>query len=273
MSSKYVFLDIDGTLVNFKGEAPSSAIKALKAARKNGHKLFVCTGRQLSQVYPWLLEQVEFDGIISSSGANIRAGKVQICRHCLPIEKLLFLADYFFKNNIPYCIQSQDTLVMESWCLDMIMQYYAAQGIDNEKVKSLFGGIEIVDDIKTLDIAEKIVYYNAPKETEGVSEDIGDFFQVVRYSFGNASKTSGEITCRRYNKATGIQEVLDFFGADRADTVAVGDGDNDLEMMEYAAFGVAMGNATSKLKAAADFITEDIDKDGIYKAFLELNLI
>ncbi len=273
MNSKYIFLDIDGTLVNFKGKAPASTIEALNVAKKNGHKLFVCTGRQLSQVYPWLLEQVNFDGIISSSGANIRADETQISRHCLPVEKLLFLAGYFLKNHIPYCIQSQDTLVMESWCLEQIIKYYAAQGIDNEKIKSLFGGIEIVDDIKSLSVAEKVVYYNAPKDTQGVSADIGEFFQVVIYSFGNAANTSGEITCRKYNKATGMQEVLDFYNADKADTVAVGDGDNDVEMMEYAAIGVAMGNATPKLKACADFITDDIDEDGVYKAFLKLGLI
>ena len=121
MNSKYIFLDIDGTLVNFKGEAPASTIEALNSAKSNGHKLFVCTGRQSSQVYPWLLEQVSFDGIISSSGANIRAGETQVSRHCLPNEKLLFLSDYFFENHIPYCIQSQDALMMEPWCLDLIM--------------------------------------------------------------------------------------------------------------------------------------------------------
>ena len=56
MNTKYLFLDIDGTLVGFDGVMPSSALEALKKAHENGHKLVICTGRQLSQVYPWLLK-------------------------------------------------------------------------------------------------------------------------------------------------------------------------------------------------------------------------
>lgn len=51
------FLDIDGTLVDFQGKLADSALKALETAKSNGHKLFVCTGRQRSQIYPWLLEK------------------------------------------------------------------------------------------------------------------------------------------------------------------------------------------------------------------------
>ena len=50
MNTKYLFLDIDGTLVGFDGVMPSSASEALKKAHENGHKLVICTGRQLSQV-------------------------------------------------------------------------------------------------------------------------------------------------------------------------------------------------------------------------------
>ena len=56
---------------------PSSASEALKKAHENGHKLVICTGRQLSQVYPWLLKEIPFDGLILSGGAMvINDGKV-----------------------------------------------------------------------------------------------------------------------------------------------------------------------------------------------------
>ena len=71
MNTKYLFLDIDGTLVGFDGVMPSSASEALKKAHENGHKLVICTGRQLSQVYPWLLKEIPFDGLILSGGAMV----------------------------------------------------------------------------------------------------------------------------------------------------------------------------------------------------------
>ena len=55
MDCKYIFLDIDGTLVDFQGMLADSALTALETAKSNGHKLFVCTGRQRSQIDPWLL--------------------------------------------------------------------------------------------------------------------------------------------------------------------------------------------------------------------------
>ena len=73
MDCKYIFLDIDRTLVDFQGKLADSALEALETAKSNGHKLFVCTGRQRSQIYPWLLEKVEFDGALCSSGAYVMA--------------------------------------------------------------------------------------------------------------------------------------------------------------------------------------------------------
>lgn len=82
MDCKYIFLDIDGTLVDFQGKLADSALKALETAKSNGHKLFVCTGRQRSQIYPWLLEKVEFDGAVCSSGAYVMTDGECIAQYC-----------------------------------------------------------------------------------------------------------------------------------------------------------------------------------------------
>ena len=72
MTKKYVFLDIDGTLVDYSGRMPESAKRALSAARENGHRLILCTGRFYSQIYGWLLGIIPFDGFVTSSGAHVR---------------------------------------------------------------------------------------------------------------------------------------------------------------------------------------------------------
>ena len=94
MDCKYIFLDIDGTLVDFQGKLADSALKALETAKSNGHKLFVCTGRQRSQIYQWLLEKVEFDGAVCSSGAYVMADGECIAQHCFSKEYITFLSDY-----------------------------------------------------------------------------------------------------------------------------------------------------------------------------------
>ena len=74
MENKYVFLDVDGTLVNFKAEVPPSAVEAMKKAQSNGHKMILATGRQKSQIYKFLTDAVDFDGIVASSAAYIEIG-------------------------------------------------------------------------------------------------------------------------------------------------------------------------------------------------------
>ena len=64
MNTQYIFLDVDGTLVDFEGQLPASAESALHMAQQNGHRLILCTGRQKSQIYPWLLQKIAFDGVI-----------------------------------------------------------------------------------------------------------------------------------------------------------------------------------------------------------------
>ena len=74
MSSKYIFLDIDGTLVDYDAKMPSSALKAVKQARANGHKVFIASGRSCSMIYPELLEDNLFDGYIAAGGAYVSCG-------------------------------------------------------------------------------------------------------------------------------------------------------------------------------------------------------
>ena len=66
--------------------------------------------------------------------------------------------------------------------------------------------------------------------------------------------------------------LLAHLGADRTDTVAFGDATIDVPMLEYCAFGVAMGNGSDDVRAAADLITDDVEADGLAHAFERLEL-
>ena len=74
-------------------------------------------------------------------------------------------------------------------------------------------------------------------------------------------------------KPNGLAEMLKHFGWIRDEAIAFGDGGNDVAMLEYAGIGVAMGNACDDAKAAADYVTTDIDKEGIAKALRHFGLV
>ena len=84
---------------------------------------------------------------------------------------------------------------------------------------------------------------------------------------------SGEMTKMGVNKATGMQRLMDELKIGREDTIAFGDGPNDVEMLQFAGTGVAMGNAIPAVKQYADMVTDKIDEDGLYHAFERLHLL
>ena len=82
-----------------------------------------------------------------------------------------------------------------------------------------------------------------------------------------------DIISKNGGKVTGIRKMLEIHGISGEEMVAFGDGENDIEMLSFAGVGVAMGNAEEPVKAVADFVTADIDDDGIEKALKHYNLI
>lgn len=88
-----------------------------------------------------------------------------------------------------------------------------------------------------------------------VQKDLAPDFSVTDMSFKQTERNSGEIGIAGINKATGMQAYLSHVGQTKEDAIAFGDSANDMEMIDFAACGVAMGNAIEALKARADMVT------------------
>ena len=274
MRTKYVFLDVDGTLVNFQCEIPESTVKALKMAQANGHKMIICTGRQKSQIYKKLLDAVPFDGIVASSAAYIELDGKILFESRPTKEKLDLIIDFFKKYSIPYCLQTTHAIYLEEPCLQKIKDFMKERGSSDALIESVVGNVVFTDNPKACDCVEKISYYNSPFNLDEVRAFLGDYFHVVGYSLGaEGASFHGEITFEGITKATGIEKLMETVGAPISDAIAVGDSENDLEMLRMAGYSVCMGNGSTEAKAAAHLVTTHIDDDGIYNAFKEINLI
>ena len=82
-----------------------------------------------------------------------------------------------------------------------------------------------------------------------------------------------DIIAKKGGKVAGIQAFLEKYGISREETMAFGDGENDMEMLEFVQVGVAMGNAEDCVKKIADYVTDTVDDDGIEKALIDLGLL
>ncbi len=275
MNTKYVFLDIDGTLVNFKAEIPPSALKALTAAQANGHKMIIASGRPLFIIYPKLLEAVQFDGIIASGGSCVIADGEVIFQSLIEGRPLRNIVDYFKKEGIHYILQAKDATYVEQDFIDAVIPGMLKAGYSQDLIDSAYSKYTLVDDITKIKGAEKMSFFGSPNSPKKISDDLGGKYYVVDYSVGKIKSSTyfGELNNAGVNKATAIEQYIRHVGGSIEDTIAIGDSGNDLEMINFAHTSVAMGNATEPIKAAATFATTSVDDDGIYNAFSRLGLI
>ena len=273
MTGKALFFDIDGTLVNQDGVFPDSARRALTRARARGHKLFLSTGRNFAQIYPKLID-FGFDGFVCAAGAYVRCDGKIVYHVTMKEEELKKLTDFFLAHDIMVGLQVEDGSYITPRGLAQIREGFERLGVPRENMDSVLGGIHLVENFDHVKGVEKLFYNWADLTVEELAAKTSDYFSVLPASFGDImDRYSGEITIRGITKAGGMKQALAYYGIDRKDSVSFGDAYNDLEMMEYAGIGVAMGNAREEVKEAADYVTDHIDRDGILKALEGLDLI
>ena len=264
MSTKYIFLDIDGTVVDFDGNLPESAREALLRAQSEGHRLIAATGRFRAQIYPWLLELIKFDGYITSSGAHVRFGGETVRTSYMTRESVRWLSELFGGMGAPVIYHTDENLVTTEREYNALIDFFVRSGLEPDECSTLFKQM-IFADARELDCIEKAVYFDSGRGLAEMRALLGGY-QLDPYSFKQLPPTCGEVTSAGVTKASAIEAIMRRFGIGPEDVAAIGDGGNDLEMIRFAGLGIAMGNASEQLKAEADFVTDDIGRDGLAKA-------
>lgn len=276
---KLIFLDADGTLFHHEGYIPNSAIDACIQAQKNGHKVILCTGRQRIEIFGDMLK-IDYDAIIAGSGATIECDHEIIEENALSEEESEYLTKYLLDRNIPANFESSTKIYANQFTKDTMLKKVEEQckgKSEEEKAKHgltiLTNQITVVNSLEGLSYNKVSVIDNGKTPYKTIQDDLSDRYVVIPATFAPLGKESGEITSFKINKATGMDSVIRYFNADIKDTIAIGDGFNDLPMFEKAHLSVAMGNAPQEIKDKADIITTSLDEDGVYNAFKELKLI
>lgn len=277
MDKKLLFFDIDGTLVDFNNNIDEKVIKALIEAKARGHELFLCTGRSRCQIDE-RLAKISFDGMITAAGVYTEYHGKLIHAEYIPENSLRKLIGFFENEKIAYILQCSDRMVFESYCLEKINELFGENFVKTVTSTQKIMDIMAVEDniLKRIDEytnAEKLCYYDAHFDIEEISKILAPEFEVTEMSFGNRGLFSGEVTLNGINKAFGMRKIIEEIDAKREDTIAFGDGANDMDMLEFAGVGVAMGNSSDNLKNIANIVANDIDKDGIVGTLSDLGII
>ncbi len=252
------FFDIDGTILPFGKTAPESAVNAIRSLRKAGNRAFLATGRSPVEVNPDVYA-IGFDGGVFSAGAEVIADGKTIFRKVMTEEEKDRVLSYCSKKGFRVLVQTEkgtylSASTLEFWT-EKMRQYAGAEVV----LSSLILTDELPPDAEAI----KLLYVTDDYPIELIRKELGSSFSVVENTVGLPSNMMGEIVMSGITKATGIDRVLEYFGDSISSSAAFGDGANDIEMVEHAALGVAMGNASPSLKAVADWIAPAVDEDGL----------
>ena len=120
---------------------------------------------------------------------------------------------------------------------------------------------------------EQLVVFSRDEVSREILSKWGYSFHITHLCLPYSERWAGEITPNYITKAEAIRQILKMRECGREDTVAIGDGDNDIEMIRFAGTGVAMGNGSPWAKEIADYVTAPIKEDGLWKAFRHLGLV
>lgn len=254
--SKLLLLDIDGTLLNSKKELPVSAKEALVKARQKGHDLAIATGRAPFMIHN-LLKELEIDTYITFNGQYIVHGSKPIHSEALKPGSLSDIVEFAEQRDHPLVFMNEKKMV---------------SSIDFHP--------DIDESIKTLKFphppAEKEFHMNNDiyqalvfcKEEE--EKQYHNNFEDLR--FVRWHRVSCDILPLGGSKASGIERLIKATGHSLKETIAFGDGLNDVQMMEIAGFSVAMDNGHDETKKLASYVAGHVDEDGLAKAFEHLKL-
>lgn len=269
MSRKLIFLDVDGTLVDFTMHMPESAREALSIARKRGHLISLCTGRTVTNVYPWLLD-FGFDAIVASAGAYVSANDKVIYHSVLANDKVQDMVEVLKEHGACFMLQGINGRYVDEENAKKMRERCMRLGLD---IDGALNGLTLVEHPEQMPALESGMYFDADIPVDVMQKEVGNYIKITGASFDKDRQMSGEMTKMGVNKATGMQRLMDELKIGREDTIAFGDGPNDVEMLQFAGTGVAMGNAIPAVKQYADMVTDKIDEDGLYHAFERLHLL
>ncbi len=275
MKQMFVFLDIDGTLFSPKlGRIPDSALEAVKKARANGSKIFLCTGRSLSGCNKYL--GMDVDGFVFGAGAMVYAEHKRIFDHPLRKEDEEQIKEIIRTEGMGYAAEGQAGGYCDPMAYEILLKYFGGLNTEREEQMRKLGDncfypeyYEHPDE-KIYKICAYVKHGGSFEQLRKRLPDIFDLTVTVRDpNFDDCA----EITNASITKASGIERVLEFYGADRSESVGIGDSENDIPMINYCGTGIAMGNAMPAVRKIADWVTDPILEDGIQNAFRHLEII
>ena len=254
---KIIFFDIDGTLLPVgQPDLPEKTRQALLRLKERGILLCIATGRSPTELPRF--EGVAFDAWVTFNGSLCYSETETIFSNPIPQKDVQQIIRNARSLGRPVSVATRDGLYANGVDRDLA-DYYAI--VHLELAASPDFGEAARGDVYQLML--------------GCREK--DYPAIVAGAPGAKVAAwwdrAADIIPSNGGKGVSVGKMLEYFGLDRSEAMAFGDGNNDIEMLQAVGTGVAMGNASAQLKAVADAVCGDVTEDGIWQFCVEQGLI
>lgn len=260
---KALFFDIDGTLVPFGAQEPSAeVIEVLASVRRKGIKVFIATGRHIS----WIdnLGALETDGFVTANGSLCLEAdkKTVIYKHCIPSDDMDRMIDFAAVSDMPIVAIPDDGGIIINKEDENVARI-------KEMLNMPYVRTAPLDTIRGKEIVQLMAF-----GSEQARVHSGLFDKVL---LGCEATSWNPYFCdiipKGSDKSVGIDRMLERHGLLLCQTMAFGDGGNDMGMLRHANIGIAMGNAEEQVKSIADYVTTAVEDHGVVNALRHFGLL
>lgn len=261
-----ICFDIDGTLIGGGSQwIPESAREAIRIARANGHICVINTGRTKKLVGQELVGQVEFDGYLLGCGTMVIYHDSVLLHKTLSEELSLRIIEGLKRHKIDAILEG----CKDNFCEAPEKMYTETFRNYIERLRQVLGSGYYTKLQFAPGNFDKFYAYADDGEHRNA------FCQEFEEELSFIDRENGyfEVVPKGYSKATAIRLLADRLQIPMEDTVAIGDSNNDLSMLECAGISIAMGNSSKAVLEMADYVTTDVDKDGIWNALKWLGVL
>lgn len=261
MNYKIVFFDVDGTLLNRQNKIPPSTKNAIKKLQDNGIITAIATGRPTYETQS-IMDELNITNTVTMNGGQVLIeGKIIINKTINDnlVQKIIEKANEYDESLTLFGINGAHHTNINHEIYQMFAEYLPVRK-NNMPIKKI-GDIQL------------ITVYCKKEETESQLAFAQEELEIIKWIDMFKGGYHVDLHPIGQNKAEGIKILLKELKIEPHESIAFGDGVNDIEMIQFAGLGVAMGNAHDELKKKAALVTSHIDDDGIEKALNKIGLL